>query len=198
MSSEIVLPFPPRPEPVRNVRSTVLIASLTSLRELGQEAAWRQRIDPVHGDRIAPTSAGVMLPVEVAVAHYRAIDALGLTVEEISRLGASVFRRVGGTLLGTMVELARGVGVNPWTLDRQLQRFWRRAYDGGAVQVVRLAAKEAELELVQCALLDTRYDRLSLVGHLHGMTELFARRVFLRGQLGPARPGRVVVRAQWV
>ncbi len=197
MAAEVVVPFDADAGPVQRVRSTVLLASLTSLREANQEAAWARLVDAEAREAIATAPAGVWLPVDVALAHYRAIDALELPAEEMAAIGRRVSERVSGTLLGTMADLARGAGVTPWTLYKHIQRFWNRAYDGGAIRVVRHAPKEAVLDMVKCPLVDVRYYRLSLLGHLQGMTSLFCKQAFVRELAGARAPGTVSYRAQW-
>jgi hypothetical protein len=58
--------------------------------------------------------AGLWLPIDAGLAHYRACDALGLSTLEQVAIGREVGDRIHGTFLGTMVRAARGAGVTPW------------------------------------------------------------------------------------
>ena len=114
------------------------------------------------------------------------------------QLGGATFERVRGTLLGTMLRMANGAGVTPWTLLPQLQRFWNRAYDGAGIQVVRLGLKDAQVDLIQCPFADTHYHRNALRGVVRQLLRLFCRQAYVQEPKGHRAPGSVSLRAQWV
>jgi hypothetical protein len=62
---------------------------------------------------ILQTVAGVWIPLEAAMVHYRALDSLLLSTEVQMRLGGATFERIRGTLLGTMLRFANDAGVTP-------------------------------------------------------------------------------------
>ena len=57
-----------------------------------------------------------MDPVEAAMDHYRACDSLNLSVDVQVANGRGTFERAGSTVFGTILKMARGVGITPWTL----------------------------------------------------------------------------------
>ncbi len=75
-AGEIILAYPERVTPVRSVRSTLLLAVRSSLQENGHYDAYCDAIPPVQRVLILQTVAGVWIPIEVAMVHYRALDTL--------------------------------------------------------------------------------------------------------------------------
>ena len=136
--------------------------------------------------------AGVWLPIETARVHYLGCDRLGLTLDQQLEMGRAVGGHAQGTVLGTLVKAAKGVGVTPWTIMPHFDRLWRRAVDGGESTVVRLGPKEVRAAFLGCELLDIPYFRNGLRG-----SPLRERRALLDEGLHPGasqearRPGRV-------
>ena len=195
--SEVVLAFPPQVAPIRHVRSTLLIGSLGAIKQAGYLDAWAANIDPTPREELLQAVAGVWIPVDRAIAHYRACDSLGLSPDAEAQLGGATFDRVRGTLLGTMLRMANGAGVTPWTLLPRLQRFWDRAYDGAGIQIVRLGPKDAQLDLMHCAFADTRYYRNALRGLVVSVLQLFCQKAYVQERKARREAGTVSFRAQW-
>ena len=195
---DVVLAFPQKAVATRTVRSTVILGSIATLREAGQYAAWHTALDPAHRDTLLQAVAGVWLPLDVALAYYRACDSLGLSSDVVARLGGATFVRVQGTLLGTVLRMANGAGVTPWTILPQLQRFWDRAYQGGAIQITRHGPKDAHLAVARCALVESHYYRNALRGLTSSVLSLFCHKVYVQEQPGPRPEGTLVLHAQWV
>jgi hypothetical protein len=195
---EIVLAFPARMSPVRHVRSTLLMGTMTALKNGGHFDTWCRELPPAHRDVLLRAVAGTWIPAETAMAHYRACDSLGLSADVEAQLGGATFDRVRGTLLGTMLRMANGAGVTPWTLLSQIQRFWDRAYDGAGIQVARTGPKDAEVELAHNPFADTHYHRNALRGVFRAVLRLFCREAYVQERKGYRAPGTFSVRAQWV
>ncbi len=194
---QIILAYPSTISPIRNVRSTLLLAVRSSLQESGHYEAYRAALAPAHRALILQTVAGVWVPIEAAMAHYRALDSLELSTELQLRLGGATFERVRGTLLGTMVRFANDAGVTPWVLLPQLQRFWNRAFDGGGLQVVKVGPKEAIARCVQVEMSESRYFRNALRGLLGAVLGLFCRKAYVLEIAGTRERGSVAMRMQW-
>jgi hypothetical protein len=194
---QIILAFPPRVTPVRNVRSTLLLAVRSSLQESGHYDAYCAAIAPAHRELILQTVAGVWVPIDAAMVHYGALDALRLSTETQMRLGGATFERIRGTLLGTMLRVANDAGVTPWTLLPQLQRFWNRAFDGGGLQVVKVGPKEALGYCVQAGMAESPYFRSALRGLLAAVVGLFCRKAYVQELGGTRERGSVAMKMQW-
>jgi hypothetical protein len=197
-TGEIVLAFPARINPVRNVRSTLLMGAMASLKSAGHFEAYCKAVAPAHRDVLLRAVAGTWIPGDTAMAHYVACDSLELSADVEAKLGGATFDRVRGTLLGTMLQLANGVGVTPWTLLGQIQRFWDRAYDGAGIQVRRLGPKDAHVDVVQCPFAETHYHRNALRGLFRAVVHLFCQQAYVQERKGYRAPGTMAFRAQWV
>jgi hypothetical protein len=196
--ADVVLAFPQRAVATRAVRSTVILGSVATLRAAGHYDAWSAALDPVHRQTVLEAVAGVWIPLDAALAYYGACDALRLSGEAVAKLGGATFGRIQGTLLGTVLRMANGAGVTPWTIMPQLQRFWDRAYKGGAVQITRLGPKDARLEVARCALVESHYYRNALRGLTASVITLFCQKVYVQEQAGQRTEGTLALHAQWV
>jgi hypothetical protein len=177
--SEVILPFPARIEPVRAIRSTVVVGSYAVLRERGLFDPYAAALPPEARDLLVHVVVGAWIPIDLALVHYAACDSLALTPDTIAQMGRGVFDRIRGTLLGTTVRMAREAGVTPWTVLPHLQRFWDRAYQGGGLSVIKVGPKEARGEVVQARLCESIYFRNALRGLLVGVLELFCRKAYV-------------------
>ena len=181
-AKNVLLPFPAARDLVpasTQFRSTWLSASLRSLRERHLYDSYLGSIPVCYRDAVQSTVVGVWLPVDVAVAHYRACDALALSPAEIFAIGSEVTRRVHGTLLTTAVRLATEAGVTPWTILAQLNRIWGRIWIGGGVGVFRSGPKEARLEIVGWPCSSVPYTRVAMRGVLTAMSDMFCSKTYV-------------------
>lgn len=197
VGGQIILAYPGRVTPIRNVRSTLLLAVRSSLQDTGHYDAYCEALAPAHRTLILQTVAGVWIPIDAAIAHYQALDALALSTEVQMRLGGATFERMRATLLGTMLRYANEAGVTPWTLLPHLQRFWNRAFDGGGLQMVKVGPKEALGYCVQVEMTESRYFRNALRGLLAAVLGLFCRKAYVQEIGGTRERGTLSMKMQW-
>jgi hypothetical protein len=195
---ETLVAFPPRRElrPATSVRSTLIISSLAVLKERGHFDRYTQLVDPAHRETLLHTIAGTWLPLTHATAHYSACEALGLPLLEQTAMFRASGQRSQGSMLGTAVLLAKGAGVTPWTLLGQLDRLFRRGFEGAAVACFRLGPKECRAEAAALPLLRIPYFRRGLGGVLESMLTLFCQRAYV-ADLDPRTRDSVAYRVQW-
>jgi len=193
----MVLAFPTTCVPVRHARSTIVLGSIAALRQAGHFDRYAAALPSEHRDQLLEAVAGTWIPVAIARSHYRACEALNLSSDAEVELGRAIFERTGDTMFGTILRLAKGAGVTPWTLLPHLQRFWERGYDGGGISVWRLGPKESRIELVQCSLADGRYFRNAVRGLFGTVLQLFCTRAYMQEIPGSRQPGCITLRAQW-
>jgi hypothetical protein len=177
--SEVILPFPARIEPVRAIRSTVIVGSYAVLKERGLFDKYAAALPPESRELLVNIVVGAWIPIDLGLVHYAACDAMALPPDTIAQMGRGTFDRIRGTLLGTTVRMAREAGVTPWTVLPHLQRFWDRAYQGGGLRITKLGPKEARGEVVQARLCDSVYFRHALRGLLVGVLELFCQKAYI-------------------
>jgi len=179
---EVVVPFPVSRElvtPARNIRSTLLVASLQSLRERGRFEEYLRLLEPQWRNLPELAIPGVWLPIDAGLAHYHACDALRFTVAEQLEIGRAVGDRVHGTFLGTMIRGAKNVGMTPWMALAQARRLYERLFDGGAVTVTRAGPKDARMELVRNALIEIPYFRNAVRGLWQVAVEFFCTKAYV-------------------
>jgi hypothetical protein len=195
---EAVLPFAAPPEQIQNAtefRSTLIVASLQSLREHGHydryDGALRAR-----RDEILSCVGGAWLPMAVARAHYEACDSLGLTARQQFEMGHAVGDRAKKSWFASALKVARGVGVTPWSLAPYLNKLHQRTINGGAVAAFRLGPKEARIVYVGNELLDIPYFHEASRGLLHAIAEMFCETMYSH-ELPGRRRGEASFRLQW-
>jgi hypothetical protein len=182
---------------VTHVRSTLIASSLQTLRELQYFDRYFERLPREHRDEILLALGPAWLPLETALAHYRACEALDLTEEQLGAIGTSVTTRLANTLIATFLRSTRAVGGSPWLSLEQSDRMWSRLMRGGAVRVTRRGPKEAMVEVTGLALFELRYFSLAFRSALLGGALLFSKTAYLREQ-GKRRPHAMVAILSWV
>ncbi|MGH7294225.1 MAG: hypothetical protein ACRELB_04805, partial [Polyangiaceae bacterium] len=99
---------------------------------------------------------------------------------------------------GTATGLAKGAGVDPWTLFPHFQRFWLRGLDGGGVRVLRQGPKDARVDVVECPLFESRYFRAATRGLAASLLELVCRKCYVQDLPSREPDTAIAFRAQWV
>lgn len=136
-------------------RSTWIVSSLEALRA---SEHWEDYLASLreHRDEVLAAIAGAWLPMDVAGAHYRACEALGLSSAQVA---AMVSRGdIRKAWYAPYIDLAKRAG-SPWEILLLLDRMWRRSVDGGAVSIVRLGDAQARIDFRGCELFDIAYFR---------------------------------------
>jgi hypothetical protein len=139
------------------------------------------------------------LPIEVALAHYRACDALDLPVDEQLEMGGEVVRSLQKTFIGMALKAASsGAGITPIVGLRKFATVFSRSFKGGGVCIVRLGPKDVRVEFVGLPVASVRYFRIGYRGFIQAGCEFFARRVVV-AELGKYLSGTTVAyRIAWV
>jgi hypothetical protein len=144
---QILIAHTPGSKPTTTIRSTVLQSSIASLRQRGHFARWLTLVDPSHRETIVESLAPSWMPIEVAMAHYAACEALELPSSEQVAMGEAVGDRIQGSFLTTLMKSARAAGYNPLVLLGQFDRLYSRLFQGGSVQLTQTGPKDAEIEV---------------------------------------------------
>jgi hypothetical protein len=161
---EVLIALPSAVSAVTSVRSTLIQSSLNTLRKRGHFERYLKLVSPVHKAALLESLAPEWLPLEVAVAHYTACDALELTSGELLEIGEDVGERIQGTFIGTLVRKARTVGLTPWVPLGQFQRLWERLMMGGGVSLTRTGPKDCSVDVRQLELCQYNYFRAAFCG----------------------------------
>lgn len=197
---ETVVPFRTPPEKVAlatHFRSTWLTASLDGLKAKGHYARYIELLPARFHDPILHSIAGVWLPIDIAVAHYAACDALGLTQAEQLDMGREVLTRLKKTIFSLAFRAARDIGVTPWTMLKLLPGQFEREVRGGACGVFRLGPKDARIELIGFPLSSSPYTRAGLRGLAHGLCEPLCSKVYSQELRDLTGPTTLAYRVAW-
>jgi hypothetical protein len=179
------------------MRSTVLLGSIEAMRESPRWNDYVKILEAPYRETLLTTVAASWVPVAAAMAHYRACDQLGLSVEEQVANGRKTFARASGVIFGTVIKMAKEAGVTPWTLMAQFPRFWARSYDGGGVQVLKVGPKEAYVDVIKACLFESRYHRNAVRGVIVSSIDLFCTKAYMTERLGAGTTDGVAYRVQW-
>jgi len=187
------------PSPLVGFRSTVVVSGIVTFRQLAIFDAYAANLDATSRAALLSAPVGTWLPVELALAHFAAVDAIGLTTEQCFGIGATSTRRFGETLWGTALRMARAAAVvEPWNVLEMYDRMWRRGFDGGGFVVTRCGPKEALIELRAVPFARHRYFRDAVRGMHHALLSLFARTVYVNEAPRETHPEGFSMRISWV
>lgn len=183
----------------QQVRGTLLVSSLQALREFGYFERYLDNVPSDKRDAILFCVANSWLPLELAMAHYGACDAMDLSESELQGVGEAVSKRIMGTFLGTMLRSGRGVGAgpSPWIPLRQYGRICDRLLEGGRHRVSELGPKDALVESSGVPMFRYRYFRAATLGIMRGAAGMFARTCYAR-ELSGVDAERIQVSLRWV
>jgi hypothetical protein len=165
---------------VTAIRSTLITSSLRTLEERGLLERYYSLLAPEHAATLRGAVAGTWLRVEVAIAHYRACDGLGLSTMEQVEMGRLVGDKIQGTLWGRLVTVAKQAGVTPWAVIERFDRFYERLTLGGGIAVTRLADKDALIDIYKVPLFETPYFAHAWRGVIQGICDLFCTRAYVK------------------
>lgn len=180
---EIFLPFrhPQGQAPsVSRVRSTLISASLQMIRQFGWEERYMCCLAADYLKVIPSLVAGTWIPTSMAMAHYRACDAMSLSPAEVVRIGAAVSAKTRQLFVNTMRSMAIGAGATPWVFFQNHHRLWTRMFDGGDQCVHRVGPKDAISHIVQLPLLQVPYFRVAIRTYYQVLVQLFTNTVVVR------------------
>jgi hypothetical protein len=149
---------------VTRVRTTLVCSSRQALEVRGLMPAYTEQLSLAERSGLDNLVAGRWLGVDLALAHYRAIDRLALPLSEQLALGNDVGKRIQRTLIATLLRMAQGLGLTPWTSVGQYARIWDRLFMGGDLLVEQAGEREAIVTMYNLSLLGVSYFRVAVRG----------------------------------
>jgi hypothetical protein len=197
---EVVVPFRvPRElvRPTTEFKSTWLTASLDTLRARGHFPRYLENLSPEHHDTVLNSIAGVWVPFEVCLAHYRACDALGLTTAEQILIGRGVLERLQKTIFSLAFRVAREAGVTPWTMLKVFPAEFERQWRGGACGIFQVGPKDARMEIIGFPVAAVPYARIALRGLAMGLCELVCTKSYVNDVRDLCNDTTIAYRIAW-
>jgi len=184
---------------VEHVRSTLLSASLQGVRHMGWEQRYFEALPVALHDEMRLLTAGVWLPIALAVEHYSACDRMGLSSDEMVAMGDSVAVRTQKTFVGTLGSVAAGAGATPWHIFQNGHRIWGRIFDGGDHVAYKVGPKDIDIVCMGCPLLRIGYFRTAMGAYYAALAGVVATSIHWR-ELPEYRRSdeRLGLRISWV
>lgn len=186
-------------KPVTHVRSTIIISSQNVLREEGLFERYLEQLAPDQRTELVQLGAPTWLPISYGMAHYGACDALGMSEHNVVNRAARLSMQRDGTFLGVAANIARGVGLSPWTMANHIPRIWSRGFVGGAIVCNKVAPKEMKLEIESWECARIPYCRWAIRGLALGLVRLLATEASAKELPRKAgKPADLAIQISWV
>jgi hypothetical protein len=139
----VPLRYPPsQVPPVTQVRSTLISSSVRAITDPALLALYKQSLPAHLHSTVLGAVAGSWLDINVAIDHYRAMDALGLDISDMISIGEKVGHAVRSYLIGAAGQVAPNDDMTPWLILPHTQRTWDRVYVGGDVSIEETGPKQ--------------------------------------------------------
>jgi hypothetical protein len=151
----------------------IVQSSLLDIKELGHYERYRVHMLPTELAEVTDAIGPGWLPLEFALAHYRACDRMGISDEQISTMGTRSGAKMQGTLLLGLNKSSPDEIQSPWETIGAFSRMGRRVYDGGSSQYVKLGPKELQIENIGNPLFSLHYYRVAHLAFLRGAFSAF-------------------------
>lgn len=197
MKEEVFQNYPRVPN-ATSFSSTWLSSSLKAARERGLMDRYLAGLPARYHDQVLHSVPGTWLPVEIAVAHYEAMDSLGFTEDEIVKIGMEVTQRFHGVFFSTVFRLATAAGVTPWSVFTHSQRMWDRTWVGGGIAIFKSGPRDARGEIVGWPCARVRYCRIAMRGMILGTVALFCKKATILEISSQCTDTTLGYRIQWV
>jgi hypothetical protein len=171
------------------IRSTVLTSSLAVLEALGHRDAYFGALAREDHQAMRSLIVGEWVPMDLGVAHYRALDTLALAPEQARENGRRVADRVQKGYLVTMAK-AVGLGITPWSILIRAQSILDRLLHRASAALYRVGPKDARLEIHGAPIAEFPYVRSGWAGMIEGGLDLVTRKTYCR-DVSPAETSSV-------
>jgi hypothetical protein len=164
---EIVVPHDLSRGPLVGVRRMLVHSSIAELGAFGFYDRYCEIIDRGSLDHIRELIGPGWMPVELALEHYRACDALNLSDDALLDAGMRAGDKMGSALLvaGAQPQV-ESRDRSPWPLLQAFARMGRRIYDGASAQYVKTGPNSLRIEYVGNPLFAFHYYRVAHCGFL--------------------------------
>lgn len=175
----MLLEFPREIRTATAVRSALLQSSLSAVERLGLLDRYFALLGPEDAKAIRNLVVGQWNPMSLGLAHYGAIDRLGLTPAQAKENGRLVAAKVQ---VGFASIVFRGIGtaVSPLDALKRTPAFFERLVDGGAVSLEQRGPKDARVVIVAIPMGRFEYVRNGWAGMFEATLGLLTYKTFVR------------------
>jgi hypothetical protein len=179
------------------LRSTWVTGSLEALKRRGLFDRYLDALPRAHHQEILSIVAGVWLPVRLAIVHYGACDAMGLSVPEKLELGSEVAAFANRSYVAYVAQVARAAGVTPWVVLEALPKLWQRGWRGGNVRIHKVGPKDARVEIRPWPLARFSYNRVATRGIISGLMKPLSNVVYVTELTRECSRDALIYRVAW-
>lgn len=185
------------PSAMDGMRGTNFVVCLRWLREHQLEARYLAALSAPIREIVLSADVSSWQPVNVALAHYAALDALPFTYEQRVDFGAEVSRSINGFVLATVAKLAGSVGLSPFTPLARSAKLFARNFRGGAVGVYKVGPSEARFEVLGVPIAASASHRDNICGAILDGARPFASDVRVNEINHRRTPTSYAIRIRW-
>ena len=151
-------------------RGSWLAASLRALRKRGLLDRYLDVLPKGQRDEVQGGTSRAWFPIEVAMTHYAACDALGLSEDEEVAIGQEVALDAHRKTHALALRMAGQGAVTPWTAFALQRRLWLQVWRGGDIATFKDGPRDARVEIVGWPCARIPYIRHAMRGVLLGQT----------------------------
>ena len=201
MSEEVIVPFdPPRALATlaTAVRSTVMLGSLRGLRTRDLFRTYLEHLPKRSHDAVLSIAANQWMPIDVAIDHYNACEALNVTTSVAQQIGEETGVLLSQTALGAILKITTTAGLTPWPAIGQSRRLIERTWQGSSIGAFKVGPKEARIEWVGQPCSSVPYFRVAFGGFLNGLLSLFCRKSYVNEIAKLRTATAVAYQCSWV
>jgi hypothetical protein len=196
--SEVFLDFTSSPvEPAREVRSTLIMVGIQAAREHALLRRYLELLSSEMRDRIVGLAAGSWVPVEIAVAHYSAMNRLAIDRRTIEAIGASVAEKTWKHVLAPVLARSKRIGPKPWESLAHAHETMKLSWRGSDVRIVKLAPTQALYEWAGQPCAAIPYFVTSFGSLMRALIGLFASGASYRVAPEQSSPTTVALHLSW-
>jgi hypothetical protein len=186
---------------VTDIRGVLLHARIGLLKSAGHFEHYLAHLPLCHQDAVLNALASSWVPVAAGVAHFEALESMGLSDAQLARIaephGASLFDSLFTTVVRGVARQTGAEGV--WAAVKQADRIWTRMYYGGACRVTQVGPKDAVIEISGLPYAQLRTYRVTYCSFLRGMFGVVTKTCVIKIAPEPEpRPDRLAVSVSWV
>jgi hypothetical protein len=177
----------------------LLVSSRQQVRALGWLDRYEALLASDMRDQLARVTSSSWSAVELAKAHFAAIDGLAISDADVLSMTSSVAEKIHGVFLSTVSRAIRASGLTPWSIVPACAKIWPRFFQGGAIGVYKEGSKDARVVVTGNPLVAYRYHRIGWGAHLATtVRKVVAPRVYTRVRHLDESRGRFEVLVQWM
>lgn len=196
-SGDTFLALPDPLERATHVRGSVIFNSQMETRQRGYEDRYWALVPEDEQEALRTIIAPTWVPMRLALVHYRAMDALGLSRPEIVDIGGAAAMRLQRTFVATIARSFRAAGADPSLLIGRLDRIVGRAVKGGGVCAERVGPKDGRVEFHAIPIADIPYVRAGWAGMILHTAKIITKTVYVR-ELPRVGPETAAYSMSWV